>query len=142
MKTYVAKKNNIQHNWIVVDAETQVLGRLASKIALILRGKHKPEFTPNADTGDYVIVINAEKIRVTGRKFMDKMYTHHSGYPGGIKTISFRDLLAKFPERIIRQAVCGMLPKNPLGRAMAKKLKIYAGPSHQHTAQQPKTLSL
>lgn len=142
MKTYVPKKDQQHHGWYVVDANNQVLGRLASNIARILRGKHKPEFTPNCDMGDCVVVVNAEKIRVTGKKLTDKLYRHHSGYMGGLKTICFRDLLAKFPERIIRQAVSGMLPKNPLGRAMGKKLKIYTGSSHPHTAQQPQTLTL
>lgn len=142
MKTYVAKKETVQREWFVVDATNQILGRLATRVATMLRGKHKPEFTPNCDTGDYVVIVNAEKVKVTGRKTTDKLYRHHSLYPGGVKTIAYRDLMAKAPERIIESAVKGMLPKNPLGRAMALKLKIYKGPTHEHAAQQPKTLEL
>jgi len=142
MKTFVAKPKNITHGWFVVDANNLVLGRLASEVAKRLRGKHKPEYTPHVDTGDYIVVINAEKIRVTGRKQTDKMYYHHSGYPGGIKSISFDKLQAKTPEKIIQLAVKRMLPRGPLGRAMFRKLKVYAGPEHEHSAQQPIPLTL
>ena len=126
----------------VVGADGKTLGRLASEVALRLRGKHKPEYTPHVDTGDYIVVINAEKVRVTGRKTTDKMYYQHTGYIGNMKSISFDKLLAKAPERIIQTAVKGMLPKNPLGRAMFKKLKVYAGSEHNHAAQQPKPLEI
>lgn len=142
MKTYSAKAHAVQQNWFVVDAENKPLGRLASEIALRLRGKHKPEYTPHIDTGDYIIVLNAEKVRVTGRKEKDKFYHSHSGFPGGIKSISFDKLQAKDPERIIELAVRGMLPRNPLGRAMFRKLKVYQGTEHQHAAQQPQVLDL
>ncbi len=142
MRTFTAKPEDIQREWFVVDAEGQTLGRLASRIAPILRGKHKPIYTPHMDCGDYVIVINAEKVRVTGRKLDQKIYYRHSGYPGGLKSISLRDQLAKHPERVIEAAVRGMLPKNKLGRRMFKKLKVYAGDSHPHQAQQPKPLKL
>ena len=142
MKTFSAKPHNVQHNWLVIDANNLVLGRLASEIAKRLRGKHKPEYTPHVDTGDYIIVINAEKVRVTGRKKTDKMYYHHSGYPGGLKSISFDKLLKKAPERIIELAVKRMLPRGPLGRAMFRKLKVFAGPEHKHSAQQPIPLIL
>lgn len=142
MKTFSAKPQDVQHNWFVIDANNLVLGRLASEIAKRLRGKHKPEYTPHVDTGDYIIVINAEKIRVTGRKKTDKMYYHHSGYPGGLKSISFDKLIKKAPERIIELAVKRMLPRGPLGRAMFRKLKVYAGPEHKHDAQQPIPLTL
>ncbi len=142
MKTYSAKAGEINHDWFVVDAADKTLGRLASEIALRLRGKHKPEYTPHVDTGDYIVVINAEKVRVTGAKTTDKMYHHHTGYPGGIKSLSFEKLIAKAPERVLQGAVKGMLPRNPLGRAMFKKLKVYAGTEHPHTAQQPQVLNV
>mgnify|MGYP001279729025 CR=1 FL=1 len=137
MKTYSAKQADIKRDWYVVDAEGKTLGRLASEIALRLRGKHKPEYTPHVDTGDYIVVVNAEKVRVTGRKETDKVYYHHTGYIGGIKSITFEKLIQKAPERVIEFAVKGMLPKNRLGRAMFKKLKVYAGTEHRHAAQQP-----
>ena len=142
MPTYSAKPETVERDWYVVDATDRPLGRLASEIAKRLRGKHKPVFTPHVDTGDYIIVINAEKIGVTGKKRTDKMYHRHSGYPGGLKTISLEKLLAKAPERVLEIAVKGMLPKGPLGRAMYRKLRVYAGGEHKHTAQQPKTLSI
>lgn len=142
MKTYTVKKGDIKREWYVVDAQGKSLGRLASGIAKILRGKHKPIYVPYMDCGDYVIVVNAEKVRVTGRKLDQKFYYRHSGYPGGLKSISLRDQLQKHPTRILEAAVRGMLPKNRLGRAMIKKLKIYAGGSHPHQAQQPKVLEL
>ena len=142
MKTYSAKASDVVQDWFVVDAEDKTLGRLASEIAHRLRGKHKAEYTPHVDTGDYIVVINAEKIKVTGAKTTDKMYHHHTGYPGGLKSISFEKLIDKAPERVIQGAVKGMLPRNPLGRAMFKKLKVYAGDEHPHTAQQPQTLNI
>jgi large subunit ribosomal protein L13 len=142
MKTYSAKAGEVSRDWFVVDAEDKTLGRLASEIAHRLRGKHKPEYTPHVDTGDYIVVINAEKIRVTGAKPRDKMYHHHTGYPGGLKSISFEQLIDKAPERVIQTAVKGMLPRNPLGRAMFKKLKVYAGSEHPHAAQQPQVLNI
>lgn len=142
MKTFSAKPQDVKQDWYVIDAAGQTLGRMAAEIASRLRGKHKPEYTPHIDTGDYIVVINAEQVRVTGSKAKNKMYYHHTGYPGGIKSINFEDLIAKAPERTIQTAVKGMLPKGPLGRAMFKKLKIYAGSEHPHTAQQPLTLSL
>jgi large subunit ribosomal protein L13 len=140
MKTFSAKGHEVKRDWLVVDASNQVLGRLASEIARRLRGKHKAEYTPHVDTGDYIIVTNAEKVTVTGRKFKNKMYHNHSGYPGGIKSVSFEKMQQKSPEKIIERAVKGMLPKNPLGREMYRKLKVYVGSEHPHTAQQPKTL--
>ena len=142
MKTYTATASSIKHDWYVVDATDKVLGRLATEIARRLRGKHKPEYTPHMDTGDYIIVVNAEKVRVTGNKRSDKMYYSHSGYPGGLKQITFDKLLVKAPETIINRAVKGMLPKGPLGREMFRKLKVYAGPEHGHTAQQPQNLEV
>lgn len=142
MKTYSAKQADIKRDWYVVDAEGKTLGRLASEIALRLRGKHKPEYTPHVDTGDYIVVVNAEKVHVTGRKETDKVYYHHTGYIGGIKSITFEKLIQKAPERVIEFAVKGMLPKNRLGRAMFKKLKVYAGTEHRHAAQQPKPLEI
>lgn len=142
MRTFTAKKEEIEREWYVVDAEGQTLGRLASKIAPILKGKHKPIYTPHLDCGDFVVVINAEKVRVTGRKMDQKFYYRHSGYPGGIKSISLRDQLVRHPERVVQAAVRGMLPKNKLGRRMIKKLKVYAGDSHPHAAQQPESLEL
>lgn len=140
MKTYVAKPTTIKRDWFVVDAAGMTLGRLATEIALRLRGKHKPEYTPFMDTGDYIIVINASKVKVTGNKATDKMYYHHTGFPGGIKSESFEKLIARKPEQVIETAVRGMLPKGPLGRAMFRKLKVYAGETHEHAAQQPQVL--
>ena len=142
MRTFTGKTAEIEREWYVVDAEGQTLGRLASRIAPILRGKHKPIYTPHLDCGDFVIIVNAEKVRVTGRKLDQKFYHRHSGYPGGLKSISLRDQLDKYPERVLQSAVKGMLPKNKLGRRMIKKLKVYAGDSHPHQAQQPKPLEL
>ncbi|MCB1674833.1 MAG: 50S ribosomal protein L13 [Halioglobus sp.] len=142
MKTYSAKPAEVTRDWFVVDADGKTLGRLASEIAHRLRGKHKAEYTPHVDTGDYIVVINAEKVRVTGAKTTDKIYHHHTGYPGGLKSISFEKLIDKAPERVIQGAVRGMLPHNPLGRAMFKKLKVYAGAEHPHAAQQPQTLAI
>ncbi len=142
MKTLSIRAQDVRHDWLVVDAAERTLGRLATEIAHRLRGKHKPEYTPNVDTGDFIIVVNAEKVRVTGRKLTDKIYYRHTGYPGGIKSVAFARLQAEHPERIIETAVKGMLPHNPLGRAMFRKLKVYAGPSHPHAAQQPQTLEI
>lgn len=142
MKTFMAKPAEVERKWYVVDAEGQTLGRLSSQIAAILRGKHKPIYTPHVDTGDFVIVINAEKIEMTGNKWDQKMYRRHSGYPGGLKSTRYAELLEKHPERIIETAVKGMLPKNSLGRKMYKKLKVYAGPEHKHQAQMPEPLEL
>ncbi|MBD2859720.1 50S ribosomal protein L13 [Spongiibacter sp. KMU-158] len=142
MKTFSAKPEAVTHEWFVVDAADKTLGRLASEIAHRLRGKHKPEYTPHVDTGDYIVVVNAEKVRVTGSKTTDKMYHHHTGYPGGLKSMSFEKLIDKAPERVIQSAVRGMLPRNPLGRAMFKKLKVYAGTEHPHAAQQPAELNI
>lgn len=142
MKTYSAKAETVQRDWYVVDAEGKTLGRLATEIASRLRGKHKPEFTPHVDTGDYIVVVNAEKIAVTGNKATDKIYYSHTEYPGGIKDISFKDLIEKAPERVIQSAVKGMLPRGPLGREMFRKLKIYVGSEHPHTAQQPQQLDV
>lgn len=140
MRTFNIKQSEIIPNWCLVDAAGKHLGRLATQIAFRLRGKHKPEFTPHLDVGDFIVVINAEKIKVTGSKFKDKMYYSHSGYTGSIKSISFEKLLAKFPERILQHAIKGMLPKGPLGRKMFKKLKVYAGDKHPHLAQQPQLI--
>ena len=142
MKTYTARAEDMEREWFLVNAEGKTLGRLASEIAQVLQGKHKPIYTPHLDCGDYVIVVNAEKVQVTGRKLDQKMYYRHSGYPGGIKSISLRSQLQKHPERVLQAAVRGMLPKNRLGRKMLKKLKVYAGDSHPHQAQQPKVLEL
>jgi large subunit ribosomal protein L13 len=142
MKTVSTRPQDVDHSWFVVDAENKTLGRLATEVALRLRGKHKPEYTPHVDTGDYIVVVNADKIRVTGNKFNDKMYYRHSGYPGGIKEMNFKDMQDRHPERILEKAVKGMLPKNPLGRAMFKKLKVYAGAEHPHAAQQPQPLEI
>ena len=142
MRTYTTKPEDINREWYVVDATGLTLGRLASKISTVLRGKHKPIFSPHMDCGDFVIVVNAEKVRVTGSKLDQKMYYRHSGYPGGLKTISLRDQLNQHPDRVIRLAVRGMLPKNRLGRQMIKKLKVYREPTHPHQAQQPKPLSM
>lgn len=140
MKTYTAKPAEVKRDWYIIDATDKVLGRMAADIARRLRGKHKAEYTPHVDTGDYIVIINAEKIRVTGNKFTDKKYHHHTGYPGGLKTITFDKLLEKNPVKIIETAVKGMLPKNPLGRQMFRKLKVYVGDQHPHTAQQPNLL--
>ncbi|MGB5326409.1 MAG: 50S ribosomal protein L13 [Pseudomonadales bacterium] len=142
MKTYSAKPAEVQQDWFVVDATGKTLGRMAAEIAHRLRGKHKPEYTPHVDTGDYIVVVNAEKVAVTGNKASDKMYHAHSGYPGGLKSMSFEKLIEKAPERTIEKAVKGMLPRNPLGRAMFGKLRVYAGAEHPHTAQQPQPLEL
>jgi large subunit ribosomal protein L13 len=142
MKTYSPTPKDIQRGWIVVDAEDKILGRLATQIAHRLRGKHKPEFAPHMDNGDFVVVVNAEKIKVTGNKLNDKHYYRHTGYPGGIKSRSLAEMLEKKPEDVIVKAVQGMLPRTRLGRAMLKKLKVYAGPEHPHAAQQPETLEL
>lgn len=142
MKTISAKPESVQRDWYVIDAAGKTLGRMATEIATRLRGKHKPEYTPHVDTGDYIVVINAEQVRVTGNKAKDKIYHSHTGYPGGLKSISFEKLIQKAPERTIQSAVVGMLPKGPLGRAMFKKLKVYAGAEHPHTAQQPKELNI
>ncbi len=140
--TLSAKPAEVRRDWFVIDASGKTLGRMATEIARRLRGKHKAIYTPHVDTGDYIIVINAEKIRVSGNKLKDKIYYHHTGYIGGIKSISLEKQLEKAPERVIQSAVKGMLPKNPLGRAMFRKLKVYAGESHPHTAQQPKMLEI
>lgn len=142
MKTQFAKKGEFDRKWYVIDAEGKVLGRLASKIASYLRGKTKPVFTPNVDTGDFVIVVNAEKIRLTGRKLDEKIYYHHTGYPGGLKAETAKERLNKNPEKLIMDAVKGMLPKNRLGRAMLRKLKVYKGSEHPHSAQKPETLTI
>ena len=140
-KTFTPRAGDIERQWFVVDAEGKTLGRLASQIAHILRGKHKPTYSPHMDLGDHIVVINAEKIRVTGRKADQKVYYRHTGYPGGLRTTTYEDMLGKHPERILRIAVKGMLPNNILGRQMFKKLRVYAGPEHEHAAQQPQALS-
>lgn len=140
-KTYIPKADDLSAEWILVDANDQYLGRLASRIASLLLGKHKPGFTPGVEVGDFVIVVNAERIRVTGNKLDDKLYKHHSGYPGGIKSITLRQQLDKYPDRVIRSAVWGMIPHNKFGRSVIKRLKIYAGPEHPHGAQNPKPLA-
>lgn len=142
MKTFSAKPLEVERDWFVVDASDKVLGRLASEVARRLRGKHKPIYTPHVDTGDYIVVVNVEKLRVTGNKANDKKYFRHSGYPGGIYETSFRAMQGRFPGRVLEKAVRGMLPKGPLGYAMLKKLKCYAGDAHPHTAQQPKPLEI
>lgn len=142
MKTYSARNETAEHNWFVVDAAGKTLGRLATQVALRLRGKHKAEYTPHVDTGDFIVIVNAEKIKVTGKKSTDKVYYSHSGYVGGLKEVTFEKLLAKHPTRILEIAVKGMLPKNPLGRAMYRKLKVYAGAEHPHSAQQPQLLEI
>jgi len=142
MKTFSAKPETVKRDWYVIDATDKTLGRLSTEIARRLRGKHKAEYTPHVDTGDYIIVINAEKVRVSGHKETDKVYYHHTGYPGGIRSTTLDKLRAKAPERIIETAVKGMLPKNPLGRAMYRKLKVYSGTDHKHAAQQPIALEL
>lgn len=142
MKTYYAKPNEVERAWVLIDAENQVLGRIAVEAAKILRGKNKPQYTPHIDTGDFVVIINAEKVRVTGNKATDKRYYRHSGYPGGLKSESFNEAIAKHPERVLEHAIKGMLPKNTLGRAMGKKLKVYAGPEHPHAAQNPREFKM
>jgi large subunit ribosomal protein L13 len=142
MKTYSARPQTVTHGWYIVDADGKVLGRLAAELARRLRGKHKPEFTPHVDTGDYIVVVNAEKMRVTGNKAQDKIYHRHSGYPGGIYSTSFEKLHARHPTRVLEKAVKGMLPKGPLGYAMLRKMKVYAGATHPHAAQQPKALEI
>ncbi|NOZ54812.1 MAG: 50S ribosomal protein L13 [Gammaproteobacteria bacterium] len=142
MKTFSAKPAEVKRDWYVMDAEDKTLGRMATEIARRLRGKHKPEYTPHVDTGDYIVVVNAGKVKVTGKKVSDKMYYRHTGYPGGIRSMSFGKMRDTAPERLVEIAVKGMLPKNRLGRAMIKKLKVYAGSEHRHSAQQPKVLEL
>lgn len=142
MKTFSAKPHEVKRDWYVVDASDKVLGRLAAEVARRLRGKHKAEFTPHVDTGDFIVVVNVEKLRVTGNKELDKKYFRHSGYPGGIYETNFRNMQQRFPGRVLEKAVRGMLPKGPLGYAMLKKLKCYAGAEHPHTAQQPKALEI
>jgi len=142
MKTFSAKPAEVKRSWFVIDAEGKTLGRLSSQIAHRLRGKHKPEYTPNVDTGDYIVVVNAEKVRVTGNKEKDKIYYHHTGYIGNMKAIPLGKMRQTHPERIIEKAVKGMMPRNPLGRAMYKKLKVYAGPEHKHQSQQPELLEI
>lgn len=142
MKTFSAKPHEVRRDWFLVDATDKVLGRLAAEIAYRLRGKHKPEFTPHVDTGDYIVVVNAAKLRVTGNKSLDKKYYRHSGYPGGLKETSFEKLHARFPNRALEKAVKGMLPKGPLGYAMGRKLKVYPGAAHPHAAQQPQPLEI
>ena len=142
MKTYQAKKEEIDHKWYLVNAEGKVLGRLSTELAKILKGKNKPTYTPHVDTGDFVVVVNAGKITLTGKKLKDKIYYHHTGYPGGIKETSAEKLLAKKPTEMIRMAVRGMLPKNSLGRQMLRKLKVYAGPNHPHEAQKPISINI
>lgn len=142
MKTFSAKPHEVKHDWFVVDASGKVLGRLAAEIARRLRGKHKPEFTPHVDTGDYIVVLNADKLHVTGNKTKDKLYHRHSTYPGGLYTTNFEKLHARHPGRVLEMAVKGMLPKGPLGYAMLRKMKVYAGTAHPHAAQQPKTLQI
>ena len=140
--THYAKQGEVARNWVLIDAEGAVLGRLATQVANILRGKNKPQYTPHVDTGDFVIIINADKVRVTGTKAQSKRYYRHSGYPGGLKSETFEEAMAKHPERVIEHAVQGMLPKNTLGRAMGRKLKVYAGPDHPHAAQHPVKIEL
>lgn len=142
MKTYYAKPGEVKREWVVIDAEDQVLGRVAVKAATILKGKHKPTYTPHVDTGDFVVIINADKIKLTGNKASSKEYYRHTGHPGGLKCESFREAMEKHPTRVIEHAVKGMLPKNTLGRAMFKKLKVYAGPEHPHAAQQPREIKM
>lgn len=142
MTTFSAKAEEVRHDWLLVDADGQTLGRLASQIATRLRGKHKPEYTPHVDTGDYVVVVNADKIAVTGKKLTDKMYYRHTGYVGNLKSANLEEMLTKKPEEVIRLAVKGMMPRGPLGRAMQRKLKVYAGTEHPHTAQQPTAVEL
>jgi large subunit ribosomal protein L13 len=142
VKTYYAKPNEVEREWVLIDAKDQVLGRVATKAAHILRGKHKPQYTPHVDTGDYVVIINADKIRLTGTKAAKKEYYHHTGFPGGLKCETFEEGMAKHPERVVERAVKGMLPKTSLGRQMATKLKVYAGPEHPHEAQKPREIKM
>ena len=142
MTTFFARDASVRRDWYVVDASGKTLGRLATQLAMRLRGKHKPEYTPHVDTGDYIVVINADKVRVTGNKLADKVYYHHTGYIGSMKSITLGKMMDKHPTRAIEIAVKGMLPKNPLGRSMFQKLKVYAGPDHKHTAQQPQALDI
>ena len=142
MKTYYAKPLEVEREWVLIDAEDQVLGRVAAKAAQILKGKHKPQYTPHVDTGDFIVIINADKIKVSGAKAADKVYYRHSGYVGGLKSETFAEAMEKHPERVIEHAVKGMLPKNTLGRAMGKKLKVYAGAEHPHAAQQPREIKI
>ncbi len=142
MKTYYAKPHEVEREWVLIDAEDQVLGRVATQAAQILKGKHKPQYTPHVDTGDFVVIINADKIRVTGTKAASKIYKRYSGYQGGLNTETFEEAMAKHPERVIEHAVKGMLPKNSLGRAMCKKLKVYAGSEHPHVAQNPRRIEM
>lgn len=142
MRTISANKETAQNDWYVIDAEGKTLGRMAAEIAHRLRGKHKPEYTPHVDTGDYIVVVNAEKVHVTGNKATDKKYHHHTQFPGGLKTFSFKEMIERSPEEVIKLAVKGMMPRTPLGRAMQKKLKVYAGASHPHGAQNPAPLNL
>lgn len=142
MKTFSAKPNDVNHDWYVIDAAGKTLGRMATEIARRLRGKHKPIYTPHVDTGDYIVVVNADKVRVSGNKAKDKLYHHHTGYIGNLKTRNFEKMQAVVPGRVVELAVKGMLPKNPLGRAMFRKLKVYSGPEHMHAAQQPKPLDI
>lgn len=142
MKTFYAKPGEVEREWVLIDAEDQILGHVAAKAAHILRGKHKPTFTPHVDTGDYVIIINADKIRVSGKKELQKSYYRHSGFPGGLKSETFQEAMEKHPERVLEHAIKGMLPKNTLGRAQGMKLKVYAGPEHPHMAQQPRKIEL
>ncbi len=142
VKTYTPKESEIERKWFVVDAEDMVLGRLATQVATVLRGKHKPQFTPNLDAGDFVVVVNAEKVRVTGGKFHQKRYYHHSRYPGGMRSLTFEQMIEKHPERVIQTAVRGMLPKNALGKRMLRKLRVYSGPEHPHSGQQPAQLDV
>ncbi len=142
MKTFSAKPEEVSRSWYVVDASGKTLGRLASELARRLRGKHKPEYTPHVDTGDYIVVINADRIRVTGNKLQDKIYYHHTGYIGNLKSTKLGTLMATAPEQVLTKAVKGMLPKNSLGRSMLRKLRVFAGPEHSHTAQQPQVLEI
>lgn len=142
MKTFYAKPGEVEREWVLIDAEDQILGHVAAKAAHILRGKHKPTFTPHVDTGDYVIIINADKVRVSGKKELQKSYYRHSGFPGGLKSETFQEAMVKHPERVLEHAIKGMLPKNTLGRAQGMKLKVYAGPEHPHMAQQPRKIEL
>lgn len=142
MKTFMANANTVERKWYIVDADGMTLGRLASQVAAVLRGKNKPIFTPNCDTGDHVVIINASKVVLSGKKLDQKFYYHHSGFPGGLKETSYRKLMAEKPEFAVKHAIIGMLPKGPLGRQMAKKLRVYAGPEHEHEAQKPEVLEL
>ncbi len=142
MKTYLEKLANVKEAWHLVNAEGRILGRLAARVAFVLRGKHRPTFTPNVDMGDHVVIVNAEKIRLTGNKMETKLYRHHSGYPGGLKTTTAKHLFRKDPTQLLTKAIEGMLPKNPLGNGMAKKLRVYVGPNHPHQAQRPEPISL